>query len=417
MIALTLGEIVEAVSGRLHVPGATSGGSAGEPAEATAGDAAYGIVVDGPVVTDSREAGPGSLYIARIGEHADGHAYAAAARAAGAVAVLGSRPVPELPCIVVQDVQTAFGRLARAVLEQADAITVIGITGSSGKTSTKDLLGQVLAAAGETVAPVGSYNGEIGVPLTVCRITPTTRFLVVELGARGLGHIAYLTQIAPPRIGVVLNVGTAHVGEFGSRENIARAKGELVEALPADGVAVLNLATDFVPEMADRTRARVVGVSETEHVTGQRQPQVFARGTVLDGAGRPSFELVTPLGSAPVRLRLHGRHQVGNALAVAAAAIECGLTVRQIARELSAATLVSRWRMEVTDRPDGVRIINDAYNANPDSMSSALHALATMATDAHGQHRRTWAVLGQMLELGDDADAAHLGVGAEAVHL
>lgn len=249
MIPLTLAELARATAGRLH-------DSDGVPVPP--GSEVFDLVIDGPVVTDSRECGPGGLYVARIGEHADGHDFVDSARAAGAVAALTSRPVSGLAHLVVDDVQTAFGALARAVLDAAPTVTVVGITGSSGKTSTKDLLAQVLATSGPTVAPAGSFNGEIGVPLTVCRITRDTRYLVVELGARGVGHIEYLTRIAPPRIGVVLNVGTAHVGEFGGRENIARAKGELVEALPEDGVAVLNADDPLVTAMGSRTRARVV---------------------------------------------------------------------------------------------------------------------------------------------------------------
>ena len=210
MVPMTLRALGAAAGGRLVGP-----------------DGCGDLIIDGPVVTDSRAAGPGGLYVARIGEHADGHDFAAAARAAGAVAALTSRELPDvpgLPCIVVEDVQVAFGRIARAVLDAAGANgtgpVVVGITGSSGKTSTKDLLAQVLGWAGETVAPVNSLNGEIGVPLTVCRITPSTRFLIVEMGARGIGHIRYLTEIAPPRIGVVLNVGTAHLGEFGGEDGL-----------------------------------------------------------------------------------------------------------------------------------------------------------------------------------------------------
>ncbi|MEO7069524.1 MAG: Mur ligase family protein, partial [Nostocoides sp.] len=182
------------------------------------------LVVDGPVVTDSREAAAGSLYVARIGDALDGHDFVPAAAAAGAVAALVTRPVDGLPCIVVDDDQRAFVALARHLIDTAPDLTVIGITGSSGKTSTKDLLADVLRGVGETVAPVGSLNSEVGVPLTVCRITASTRFLVVEMGARRLGHIRYLTEIAPPRSGAVLNGGRAHVGEFGSRHAIATAK-------------------------------------------------------------------------------------------------------------------------------------------------------------------------------------------------
>lgn len=367
------------------------------------------LLVDGPVVTDSREAAPGSLYVARVGEHADGHAFVGGAREGGAVAALTTRVVDDLPCIVVDDVQVAFDRLSRALVDARADLVVIGITGSSGKTSTKDLLGHVLATAGETVAPVGSYNSEVGVPLTVCRITPTTRFLVVEMGARGIGHVRHLTTLAPPRLGVVLNVGTAHVGEFGSREAIATAKAELVQALPEDGVAVLNADDLAVRAMAGATCARVVLVGESPDA------QVRAEAVTLDDTARPSFDLVTPGGSARVELAgLSGRHHVGNALAVAAVALECGLTLEQVAAALGSAAPVSRYRMEVTDRADGVRVVNDAYNANPDSMRAALAALATMA--GQGEHRRrTWAVLGTMLELGADSESEHAEVGRAAV--
>jgi len=386
VIALSLTEIAELTGGALHGV---------EPAEAP--------VVTGAVVTDSREAEPGSLYVARIGERMDGHLFVAAARDQGAVAALTSRVVDELPCVVVGDVQAAFVAISRAVLDRATDLTVIGITGSSGKTSTKDLLGTVLATSGPTIAPVGSYNSEVGVPLTVTRVTDDTRFLVVEMGARGVGHIEYLTRIAPPRIGVVLNVGTAHVGEFGSREAIGRAKAELVQALPADGVAVLNADDPVVRSMSERTAARVVLVGEAPDAL------VRAEDVTVASDGRASFRLVTPAGQAPVSLRLVGRHHVGNALAVIAVALECGMSLEDTVAAVADAGVVSRWRMEVTQRPDGVTIVNDAYNANPDSMRAALAALETMGTG-----RRTWAVLGSMLELGDESDDDHAEVGAEA---
>lgn len=399
MVPMTLRALGAAAGGRLVGP-----------------DGCGDLIIDGPVVTDSRAAGPGGLYVARIGEHADGHDFAAAARAAGAVAALTSRELPDvpgLPCIVVEDVQVAFGRIARAVLDAAGANgtgpVVVGITGSSGKTSTKDLLAQVLGWAGETVAPVNSLNGEIGVPLTVCRITPSTRFLIVEMGARGIGHIRYLTEIAPPRIGVVLNVGTAHLGEFGGEDAIAQAKGELVEALPPTGVAILSADCGVVAEMATRTTARVCRVGE-----GEGAADVRATDVQLDPQGRPRFLVVTPVGTADVDLALHGRHQVGNALAVIAVALECGLPLGAIAESLHSAGPVSRWRMEVTERADGVTVVNDAYNANPDSMTAALAALEAMSGPADGHRRRTWAVLGEMLELGPDTAAKHDAVGVDA---
>ncbi|QKE84457.1 UDP-N-acetylmuramoyl-tripeptide--D-alanyl-D-alanine ligase [Arthrobacter sp. NEB 688] len=389
MIPIPLAEVVALTTGRL--------------AGVTEADAVT-LLVDGPVVTDSREAAPGGLYVARVGEHADGHDFAPAALAAGCVAALTTRPLEGLPCVVVDDTQEAFAALARAVVDRSPHLAVVGITGSSGKTSTKDLLGSVLATAGPTVAPVGSYNSEVGVPLTVCRVAPDTRFLVVEMGARGVGHIAYLARMAPPRIGVVLNVGTAHVGEFGSREAIARAKSELPAAVPADGVAVLNADDPAVRAMASVTGARVVLVGEADDA------HVRATDVVLDAGGRPSFTVHTPAGTAEVALGLVGRHHVGNALSVLAVALELGLALPDVVAALGAARPVSRWRMEVTERPDGVTLVNDAYNANPDSMHAALEALRRM-----GEGRRTWAVLGTMLELGPESDALHAEVGADAV--
>ena len=390
MIPMTLVDVAVVTGGRL----------VGIPEEQ-----AGAVLVDGPVVTDSREAGPGGLYVARVGETADGHDFVDAAADAGAVAALTTRPVPGRACVVVADTQDAFARLAREVVDRSLDLAVVGITGSSGKTSTKDLLGAVLATAGPTVAPVGSYNSEVGVPLTVCRVTPDTRYLVVEMGARGVGHIAYLAEMAPPRIGVVLNVGTAHVGEFGSREAIARAKSELPAVLPAaGGVAVLNADDPAVRAMAEVTAARVVLVGEADDAA------VRATEVILDAAGRPRFTLTTPTGSAEVALGLVGRHHVANSLAVVAVALELGLALGDVVAALAAARPVSRWRMEVSERSDGVTLVNDAYNANPDSMRAALEALERM-----GEGRRTWAVLGTMLELGAESDALHAQVGAEVV--
>ncbi len=389
MIPLSLQEVSDLTDGTVHGT-----------------DDAAGVIVSGTVTTDSRECDAGSLYVARVGEHADGHDFVGAAAERGAVAALTSRPVEGLPCVVVADVQTAFGRLARGVLERVPGLRVVGITGSSGKTSTKDLLASVLARAGETVSPVNSLNGEIGVPLTVCRIRPTTRFLVVEMGARGIGHIAYLTQIAPPHVAIVLNVGTAHVGEFGSKENIAVAKGELPEALPADGLAILNGDDPLVAAMRSRTRARVQLVGQAP------EADVRAVDITLSELGHPSFTLVTPAGERRVTLSLSGAHHVGNALAVAAASLELGLALDHVVAGLQTARPVSRWRMEVTERSDGVVVVNDAYNANPDSMRAALDALAAMQTPG-----RRWAVLGEMLELVEQSGAEHAAIGAYAARL
>ena len=393
MIPMSLSHIAALTGGRLH-------GISEQEASA--------LVVDGPVVTDSREAGPGGLYVARVGESMDGHQFVGSARDAGAVAALTTREVEDLPCVVVDDIQDGFVALARGVLQAHPEITVIGITGSSGKTSTKDLLASVLSAAGPTVAPVGSLNSEVGVPLTVCRIANDTRFLIVEMGARGMGHIEYLADIAEPTIGIVLNVGTAHVGEFGSREAIGRAKAELVAALPDGGLAVLNAADPVVRAMVGQTAARALLVGAS-HEAGLRATDID-----LDGAGRPSFTVSGDGVEAETRvtLPLHGEHHVGNALAVIAVALECGMAMGDVAEALADARPASRWRMEVTERADGVTIINDAYNANPDSMRAALKALVAM-----GRGRRTWAVLGSMLELGDESTTEHDAIGRLAVRL
>jgi UDP-N-acetylmuramoyl-tripeptide--D-alanyl-D-alanine ligase len=361
--------------------------------------------ITGDVVIDSRAVAPGSLFVALPGERVDGHDYAVAAVGAGAVGVLASRSLG-VPTIVVDDTVVALGRLARAVLDRLPELTVVGVTGSSGKTSTKDLLAQVLIARGPTVAPAGSFNNEIGLPLTALRCDASTRYLVAEMGARGAGHIAALCAIAPPTIGLVLNVGAAHLGEFGSQQLIAAAKGELVEALPPNGAAVLNADDPLVAAMAERTRATVTTFGRGGHA------EVRASDVVLDDAARPSFVLLTPEGRARVQLRGHGEHHVLNALGAAAVARVAGLDVDDIAARLCSATPQSRWRMEVIDRADGVTVVNDAYNANPDSVRAALQALVTM-----GKGRRTWAVLGEMRELGAAAEREHAEIGRFAVGL
>lgn len=386
MIALSLAEIAEIVGGQSYdIP---------DPA----------VRVTGPVVIDSRAVRPGSLFAAFAGEHVDGHDYAERAVAAGAAAVLATRPVG-VPAIVVPDVTAALGALARSVVERLGT-TAVALTGSSGKTSTKDLIAQVLERKGPTVYPAGNLNNEIGLPLTALRAAEDTEHLVLEMGARYIGDIRYLTGLVPPRVGLVLNVGTAHIGEFGGREQIAEAKGEIVECLPEDGVAVLNADDPLVRAMATRTKARVVLFGEAADA------DVRAENVRLTQLGQPAFTLQTPTGCSDVTMRLYGEHHVSNALAAAAVAHELGMSVDEIALALSEAGTLSRWRMEVTERPDGVTIVNDAYNANPESMRAALRALAAM-----GKGRRTWAVLGQMAELGDEALAEHDAVGRLAVRL
>ena len=365
------------------------------------------VTVTAPPVVDSRLVTPGCLFVAFAGEQVDGHDFAAAACAAGAVAVLGVRHVG-VPAVLVADPLAALSALAGQLRSRLADCTVVGVTGSSGKTSTKDLIAAAVADAGPVVATPGSYNNELGLPLTTLRADEHTRVLVLEMGARGIGQIAELCAVARPQIGAVLNVGSSHLGEFGSIEAIARAKGELVESLPpaADGgVAVLAIDDPLVAAMASRTAARVVTVGRGADA------EVRAEDVRLT-AGRASFTVRTPDGSAPVSLRYVGEHHVGNALVAIAVARELGLDLEQVAAQLAVAEPASHWRMEVRERPDGVTVVNDAYNANPESMAAALRALVSI-----GAAGRSWAVLGEMRELGEQAEAAHLQVGALAVEL
>ena len=355
---------------------------------------------------DSRSVAAGDLFVAIPGERVDGHDYVEAARQAGAVAILAQRPVGA-PAVVVADPVAALGRLAHHLLTQLPDIDVVALTGSSGKTSTKDLLGGVLRRRGPVVAPEGSFNTEVGLPLTVLRCDRDTRTLVLEMGARGKGHVAYLCGIAPPRVGIVLNVGSAHVGEFGSREAIAVAKGELPASLPAEGTAVLNADDPLVAAMPSPAQRLTFGAGPGADVRVENLE--------LDERIRASFDLVHGDQRARVQLRVAGEHNALNAAAVAAAALAVGMDFPDVADALQYAEVVSRWRMEVSDTPGGVTIINDAYNANPESVTAALKSLAEMGR----RHRdaTTWAVLGEMRELGPDSAAEHDRIGRMAVRL
>jgi UDP-N-acetylmuramoyl-tripeptide--D-alanyl-D-alanine ligase len=417
MIDLTVAQIADIVGGRLA-------GISPEEAAATR--------VTGTVEFDSRAVTPGGMFLALPGARSDGHDFAAAAFGAGAVAVLAARPVG-VPAIVVEPepardsaasvlehdtdgsgaaVLSALARLAAAVAAELvdGGLTIVGITGSSGKTSTKDLLAAVLAPLGEVVAPPGSFNNELGHPWTVLRATESTDYLVLEMSARHQGNIAALASIAPPSIGVVLNVGTAHLGEFGSREAIAATKAELPQAVPSSGVVILNVDDAAVAAMADQTSARVVRVGRTSAA------DVWAGPVTLDALARPRFTLHTDDRQIDIALAVHGDHQVSNALCAAAVAMECGASLEQVAAALAVAGPASKHRMQVATRGDGVTVINDAYNANPDSMRAGLKALAAIASEA-SEKRRSWAVLGEMAELGDDAISEHDRIGRLAVRL
>jgi UDP-N-acetylmuramoyl-tripeptide--D-alanyl-D-alanine ligase len=432
VIDLTVAQIADIVGGRLS-------GISPDQAAATR--------VTGTVEFDSRAVTPGGLFLALPGARSDGHDFAAAAAEAGAVVVLAARPVG-VPAIIVEPgaahdpaasvlehdtdgsgaaVLGALARLAAAVAAELvdGGLTIVGITGSSGKTSTKDLLAAVLAPLGEVVAPPGSFNNELGHPWTVLRATESTDYLVLEMSARHPGNIAALAEIAPPSIAVVLNVGTAHLGEFGSREVIAATKAELPQAVPSSGVVILNVDDTAVAAMADQTAARVVRVGRS---TGA---DVWAGPVTLDDLARPRFTLHTADGETDVALAVHGDHQVSNALCAATVALECGASLEQVAAALAAAGPVSKHRMAVATRDDGVTVINDAYNANPDSMRAGLKALAAIAGEAGAGtfpsraggpragagKRRSWAVLGEMAELGDDAISEHDRIGRLAVRL
>jgi UDP-N-acetylmuramoyl-tripeptide--D-alanyl-D-alanine ligase len=389
VIALTVGELARVVGGRLH-------GNADPAARVTAG-----------LAIDSRWVEPGGVFAALPGERVDGHDFAPAAVAAGAVVALTARKV-DAPAVVVDDVPAAMAKLAGHVLRSLPGLTVVGVTGSSGKTTTKDMAAGVLARFGPTVAPPGSYNNELGLPITVTRAGSQTRYLVLEYSARERGHIAHLCRVAPPSLAAVLNVGHAHVGVFGSQQAIAEAKSELVAALPADGTAVLNADDPNVAGMRHRTAASVLlfGISNPADVA--------AREVRLDRLGRPAFRLHLP-GAAPQRVQLRhvGAHQVANALAVAGLAHALGIGAPDVAEALSASEPASRWRMELKELPDGVLLLNDAYNANPESTSAALRTLAHLAAGG----LRPWAVLGEMAELGAAGPAAHAEIGRLAAEL
>lgn len=409
MINLTLAEIAEITGGTVH----------GDPT----------TLVSGKVEFDSRKIDHGDLFIALAGARVDGHNFAAQTVEAGAAGVLAFRQV-DAPSVIVPPVEkdasasgsyalehdhdgaveavlAAMGKLARYVIDQlvAEKLLVVGVTGSAGKTSTKDMMATIFGAQGETVAPPGSFNNEIGHPYTALKCTEHTDFLIAEMSARGVGHIAHLARIAPPRIGVVLNVGSAHIGEFGSQDVITQAKGELVEALPAadnGGVAVLNLDDANVASMATRTQAQVLFYS----AKGNPEAQIRATNVALDASARPIFTLEVE-GEAPrqVTLGVYGLHQVDNALAAVGAAHGAGIALDVIVSALQAHQPVSAHRMDVQTRNDGVTIINDSYNANPESMRAGLNALVATAKSREGA--RAIAVLGPMGELGNDGVEQH----------
>lgn len=385
MIALTVAQVCEATNGIAHHLALTE------------------LIAD--VRIDSREITADCLFIAIKGERSDGHDFAADVIAAGARAVLSSRELDQ-PCIVVDDPVLALGRLARWVRTRLLNCTVIGVTGSSGKTSTKELIGGILSADGPTVCPKGSFNTEVGVPLTILNADESTKYLVLEMGMRGEGQIRYLTEIAVPSVGVIVNVGTAHAELLGSREAIARAKGEIVDNLPPDGFAILNGDDPLILAKAKHTKANVVRFGRGVDC------EVRATDVRLDAAARPSFTLTHRDESVAVTLKVHGEHFVQNALAAAAVALSLGIHIDVVAAELRIAGLDSKWRMEVHELGNHITLVNDCYNANPESMRAALAATASMAAG-----RRSWAILGEMRELGETSSIEHESLGRAAAEM
>jgi UDP-N-acetylmuramoyl-tripeptide--D-alanyl-D-alanine ligase len=381
MYDLTLGQICDIVSGELI----------GDPT----------IKVSG-ISIDSRSCAVGDLFAAIVGERVDGHDYVSQAVKAGANALLTSKQVEGSQVIVpaspdaLDPVIHAIAKISSHVRSLMRGVEVIGITGSSGKTSTKDMIGQVLSHAATTHAPAGSLNNELGLPLTLLSAPRDVKYLVAEMGMRGLGHITYLCELAQPTIGVITNVGRAHIGEVGSIEGIAKAKSELVRAIQPSGVVVLNADDERVLAMRELTEATVFtyGFASTADVR--------AENLQLSAYGSYNFDLVYRGERIPASIPMLGEHNVLNALAAAAAGISVGMEVTDIARALTTLKQMSKWRMEVHQVPGNVTIINDAYNANPESMAAALETLT--AIPATG---KTFSILGKMHELGNDSDAIH----------
>jgi len=350
-------------------------------------------------VINSNQATSKTFFAAFVGANVDGHEYIAEAISNGAQFALVSKDCTA-PAIKVNDVRKALRDLAIYVRNELVNLQVIGITGSQGKTTTKDLLRHILSVSGETIAPEESLNNELGVPLLILRCSETTKFCIVEMGARHLGDISYLAEIAKPHVGVVLTVGTAHLGEFGSREIIAKAKSELITSLTAGGTAILGTYDEFTPNM-------VVPSGVKRILFGEKSKCEIRAADVEMREGRAHFDLVTPDGRAAVGLQLLGMHQISNALAAAAAATALKIPIETISAALSTAEVSSKWRMEISQIGE-ITLINDSYNANPESVAAALRTLALISQESGGV---SWAILGKMQELGESSAAEHAAIG------
>lgn len=363
------------------------------------------VLVSALPVINSSLATQGSLFLAIKGEKVDGHDFAQDAYQRGAVLVISTKVVAGNH-ILVENTIDALGALAAFLRKELKSLTVIGITGSQGKTTTKELLFSILSQFAPTVAPVGSFNNEIGAPLSILQCDEKTKFCIVEMGARHEGDIAKLAAIAQPNIGVVLKVGSAHIGEFGSIENIAQTKSELISALSETGVAILGNYDPYTPAMANLHTGKNILFGQSSDCDVRATDVEFRE-------GRAHFDLVTPEGRTAVGLRIIGLHQVANALAVAAIAREVGLTLDQIAGGLSTAESSAPLRMEITELPE-LLMINDSYNASPEAVAAALSTLALFAQERGGQ---SWAFLGKMQELGESSQGDHAAIGTLASEL
>ncbi|HEX4941819.1 MAG TPA: UDP-N-acetylmuramoyl-tripeptide--D-alanyl-D-alanine ligase [Actinomycetota bacterium] len=362
------------------------------------------------VSTDSRTVGAGGLFVALPGERADGHRFVGAAIAAGAAGAMvaedptGSPEIGSFPLVRVSSTPEALLRLAADEREQMGA-TVIGITGANGKTSTKDLADAVARTRFRVHASPGSFNNEIGLPLTLLTAPPDTQVLVAEMGARRVGDVKLLSGIARPDVVVVTNVGVAHMEVFGSWASIVEASAEPVDALGPDGLAILNADDPVAIGYADRCPGRVV-------TFGTRSAaDVRAEDVSLDPEGRASFRMAADGAEVRVRLAVPGEHMVSNALAAAAVGRELGISLDDAAHALGEARL-SPWRMETFTTAAGVRVLNDAYNANPESTAAALRTARWIAGED-----RLIAVLGEMAELGPISAAEHDRLGELAARI
>ena len=384
MIKLSAQDFASVVSGSLH-------------------DISPSQILDQDPVINSKDASDKNFFVAFKGEKFDGHDFVSEALNSGAKFSLVSKSVSG-PHVLVSNVGQALIDLARFVRTQLPNMKVIGITGSQGKTTTKEFLYSVLQNEGTTVATAGNFNTDIGVPLTLLRSTEATKFCILEMGARHVGDIAKLTELANPNVGVVLVVGTAHLGEFGSVEAIAKTKSELIKALSPKMTAVLGTYDQFTPKMADSLDLNTVLFGDGQIV---RAADIELHG------GFAHFDLVTPAGRNSVALQVIGEHQIPNALAAAAAAFSLGVKNESIAIGLTTALLSSKWRMQI-ETINGIQIIHDYYNANPESMKAALKTLVMLSQESGGA---SWAILGKMHELGSKESSGHLEVAEFASQL